>query len=310
MSATAVLFYELFRGREDVVLLDDGNGKPFQHKLENPEDEDVHGHIANSLLYDCPSVGIYSLLDGSDCRWICSDFDDEHAADNAFRLAQCWMSYGITPFIESSKSKGYHVWAFIADWCPGIIARRAALWVHEVANVEAKEVNPKQELTDGYGNCVRLPYWSGRGEGRMEVYRDIDSQGFGDPYTASEFAHDALSNRVTVNDLKKLAVKWQPPAPPERGEVGAHPAARDFSGEVTDLPCRDIFKGNAPVPAGDRDNSLHAVANYMRGSNVDYSEAVQIMTEIWHDQVEQPPGDMYPLKTAIDKVRRAYQNGR
>jgi len=79
---------------------------------------------------------------------------------------------------------------------------------------------------------------------------------------------------------------------------------------VTDLPCRDIFKGNAPVPAGDRDNSLHAVANYMRGSNVDYSEAVQIMTEIWHDQVEQPPGDMYPLKTAIDKVRRAYQNGR
>ena len=64
---------------------------------------------------------------------------------------------------------------FADDWMSGTIARRAGLWVHELAEIEAIELNPKQELleTGGYGNCVRLPYpAAGAGTVRQVMWAD------------------------------------------------------------------------------------------------------------------------------------------
>ena len=313
-------FYELFQGREDVVFLDRGDKGVTQLKRSEivsrsgsmlgwvGQHLDPSGRQGNSNGEG--AIGIYPLRGGTDCRWICSDFDEGDTEADAFKLANTWIDYGIQAWVETSKSKGHHVWVFINDWCPGIIARRSALWVHQVAQVPAKEVNPKQEITDGYGNCVRLPYWSGRDEGRMEMvgtlyFRPNPKQG---PWNEISWGRTALLTRCTVNQLKTLAVKWQPPAPPEptKRPEGGYTAFRDFSGETTDLNCRDVYKGNADVPAGDRDNTLWAVACYMRGIELELGEAIQVMTEIWNDQVEQPAGNPYPLRVAIDKVRRAY----
>lgn len=311
-------FYVLFAGRADVAFIDAPGQTPRQVKTQYDVHESlydlVHAHLhQEDQSKSRGAVGVYPLLDGTDCKWICSDFDDERAEEYAVKLCQAWGSYGVTAWAETSKSKGFHVWVFIDDWCSGTIARRAALWVHQIADVPATEVNPKQEITDGYGNCVRLPYWTGRGKGRMQVYPMLESRGIqglgGDGMSLDNFVRRATETRTSVATLKSLAVKYQPPeARAERGTFdGPAPERGGGYGDTYDWPrCKLIYHEHIDVAAGGRDQDLHALAHYMKGINLELDEAMQVMTEVWNDQVEQPPGDTYPLRTAIEKVRRVY----
>jgi hypothetical protein len=118
-----------------------------------------HGH-----LYGKQPIGIYPIRTNGDgppyVKWACSDIDvDDYSL--AESLSVVLHKMGMNAWIERSKSKGFHVWVFFTDWVWAAHARNMMLLAHQVAELEAKEVNPKQislRATKGYGNYVRLPY--------------------------------------------------------------------------------------------------------------------------------------------------------
>lgn len=302
MEQRADLFYELFEGREDVAFTD--NPHPHQQKLDEGEmDQSVfdHLHVAGS------SIGIYPLEGGNRCRWICSDFDTSEAEKLAWRYAEAWEYYGIQAWVETSRSKGYHVWVFADDWMSGTIARRAGLWVHELAGVEAIELNPKQELLEdgGYGNCVRLPYPHEPGRLRQAVlkYQPDGPANESQFYDVDEWIDKAHSMRTPVRELQRLAAMWKPkPPPPMTG--------REYTGDRTggrgesNNHIVQIFRGEEDVKKGERDTVFFTLANHIRGLGMDIDEAMTVVREVWETQTEDK--ESFPLHVAVEKIRRVY----
>lgn len=289
-------FVDLFDGRNDVLFMDNGD-RVWQQKFDgNIEPTWFEQKIGDSLLYGGPSVGVYPLRDGKECKWICTDLDQGDTEHQAHQIVKAWEYYGIKAWVETSKSKGHHVWVFLEDWTAGTIARRAALYIHQMGDVPADEVNPKQEITDGYGNCVRLPYWVGRDEGRMEMagYPDL-----------ANWLTAATSSRADPDTLFLLANRYTPPE--ERTVRAAVTAPNgDWDGHRHEgyYPIREVYRGNESVPEGNRDNTFFVLAQYMRGIGVPIHEARATVQEVWATQTVN--NQTYPLKQALEKVDRAY----
>jgi len=301
MEERADLFYELFEGREDVVFVDKPH--PHQQKIDDGrifQEVFDHIHVADS------AIGVYPLEGGNRCKWICSDFDTEEAEELAWAYARGWEYYGIQAWVETSRSKGYHVWVFADDWMSGTIARRAGLWVHELTEVEAVELNPKQELLEdgGYGNCVRLPYPAEPGWLRQAVLKYQPDGPACDPsqfYNVDDWVDKAHAMRTPVHELQRLAAMWKP-APP--------PPPKEYTGERTggvgenNHHIVSVFRGETDVKKGERDLVFFTLANHMRGLGMDMDEAIGVVQEVWNEQTEEK--ESYPYKEAVSKVKRAY----
>ena len=103
--------------------------------------------------------GVYLLVDDH-TRAVVADFDvDDLELPLEFRTAA--MSYGLTAYIERSKSKGHHVWIFLDE--RGVSATKARLVVrHILAEIGQPhtEVFPKHDRLDAgtaFGNYIYAP---------------------------------------------------------------------------------------------------------------------------------------------------------
>jgi len=292
-------FHELFEGREDAVFVDD---PPRLEKLDDPNllRPDVPLNFITSHL-NGSGIGIYPLRDGNRCKWICSDFDTSEAELLAWNYAKAWEYYGIQAWVETSKSKGFHVWVFSDDWMSGTIARRAGLWVHEMADIEAVELNPKQELLEdgGYGNCVRLPY-PGNAQHERQTMWDTDRT----PLAIGDWLPQALRLRTPVSELHRLAAMWKAPTPAPRtprkeGEPGREGGASDYNEHIV-----GVFKGHTDIKEGERDLVFHTLARHMAGMGLEIDEAHEVGREVWEEQTANKA--TYPYANVRTKIERAY----
>jgi hypothetical protein len=304
------LFSELFQGREDVVFVD----IPHPHQEKIRPGSDLHDYVIGHLAGD-GGIGIYPLEGGNRCKWICSDFDTAEAEKLAWQYAKGWEYYGIQAWVETSKSKGYHVWVFADDWMSGTIARRAGLWVHELAGVEAVELNPKQELLEegGYGNTVRLPYPGGlSGDGRDNM-RFLDANGLcrqtvyqqpaHHPLLFSDWVYQAHEMRTPVNQLQRLAAMWQPPVIERTPSTFDGDRKGGRSGSNDHIVA--VFEGSEDVKKGERDLVFFTLASHLKGMGMDLDEAIEIVQDVWETQTED--NKSFPYRDALDKVHRVYR---
>jgi len=143
------------------------------------------------------AVGIYPVTADNRCRWVCVDLDLPGEPDlaqwaKALGLAEAFQRLSCSPFIERSKSKGFHVWVFFRDAVEAAWGRQVAAKALADAGLPADtEVFPKQDRVDDatpFGNYVNLPYHGPNGNGRR-VMLDPTT---GKPWTVAEFL-DALS---------------------------------------------------------------------------------------------------------------------
>ncbi len=283
-------FYDLFQGREDAVLVDP------PRQVKEPDIEDyVHQHLSGPQ-----NIAIYPMREGREVKWICTDIDTGDTKGQAWDLHDAWQYYGITSWVETSKSKGHHVWVFCEDWVPAIIARRAGLFIHEMAQVPATELNPKQELTEGFGNCVRIPYPRSRNPGRQSVLKHDGSL-----YTPDEFAERALGTRTPIEPLQRLAQMWTP----RPRQVKRNQADSSSWNENSDFLAKRVFADeNEMIPEGGRDNTFFVLACYMHARGFEKSEAMNHITEIWNNQTENK--ETFPLRAVQEKIHRVYEQGR
>jgi hypothetical protein len=212
-SSKIALFREYFSGLEHVYgTYNLKTGRAFQVKRK-VTDAVILRHLRGEQYY-----GVY-LLDGELTRAVVADFDEADPRDPLCFIEHA-RQYDISTYLERSKRKGWHVWAFLE--LPGVPAAKARLVVRQVLRdikVPSIEIFPKQDRlgeTAHYGNFVAAPLF-----GRM-VPRGRTV--FVDPKTLRPFPNQwavlqqavrvpetLLDGLTDVNDLH-MADAARPPA--------------------------------------------------------------------------------------------------
>jgi hypothetical protein len=255
------------------------------------------------------AIGTYPVLDNATCRWGCIDID-ERDYDQAKAIQSVWRYFGITSFIEPSRSKGYHVWTFTDQWTSAHIFRNAGRYVATIANCKPDiEVNPKANapwLTpNGYVNTVRLPYAGNRKLSKNYVQ---SLEPFGKKVlTVEQFTDTAWGKRASISQLKSLSNRWKLLEEEKRLSLifAESAAAMRVPTTAQNQDAWHILEGARQVEHGERDNQIHAVARLMYGSDIPYDLAISKMSKIYDEQVTDH--DSYPKSKALEKVMRIYE---
>lgn len=247
---------DLFRGRTDAYGAVEGRA------VKEPVDLDVwEWHLGAG------SIGIYPIVHRDQLpvddaerivnhevatgqkwgnwmvHWGCTDLDKGYVESwpDAINLCRCLQVFGVTPWLERTKSKGWHVWVFATEWVPAEVMRRALLAAHQIVGVPPVEVNPKQTGLTGsltLGNYVNVPYPSGHGDRRVIHPPSAYLDDIGDytalaPMPVTEFVEAADKFRAPFDTLYKAALLYTPPKRMVAPDMGV-----GYSGELAPLVSR------------------------------------------------------------------------
>jgi hypothetical protein len=259
-------FARLFRGRTDAFGGDSGACIRLPVTLMT---------YANHLSGVVP-MGIYPLLDDATSWWGCTDIDQGY--DQIALAANIWRvlkALGIASYVEKSRSKGYHVWVFFTEPVPALTIRNAFLFVHQVADVAAKEINPKASSLDGltFGNYVRLPY-ACRGALGNQVVLDME-RADRCPLSLHEFLDTVVG--VERRSIEAVAARYVPPPPPKYVAIG------EYDGELSELTPRmggltfRIFTVG-PLDGSDRSSKLMQLCYLMCDDGFTPDEALALLS--------------------------------
>lgn len=263
-------YIKLFRGRGDVYGAEEGACIK----------EHLTKEVFRNHLNGVAPIGVYPMVPFMDdwyTMWGCTDIDIEDMA-GAFNLASALQAGGVQPFVEKSRSKGYHVWVFASELVLARDMRRMMLAAHQVADYPAREVNPKQETlasTAQYGNYVRLPYpdWSNMDKPNRRVITSL-----GAAYSLELFVNNAEANLVSPETVARLASYYQPPKP-NLSLVTDH----EESANLKDImkrcsPLAYVIWRDGPLPNNDRSRTLARLAHELVRSGLHPSETKLIIT--------------------------------
>lgn len=200
LDEKVILFSSLFKGREDVfakrwyskasgksgyqpVCLNEWNCQLCNKRkykctqcpnrqFKSLEYEDIYKHLEGKDAGGCDVIGIYVVLNGNQCNFLCVDFDDkqcEHGYQNdVLAFVDVCKNWEIPCSIERSRSgNGAHVWIFFKEPLAAIKARKLGNAIlTEAMNRDGRvslksydRVFPSQDYLPegGFGNLVALP---------------------------------------------------------------------------------------------------------------------------------------------------------
>lgn len=263
-------YVTLFRGRGDVY--GHNEGRCVKEALTTDKFVD---HLVGT-----EPIGVYPLVpvDGVyKCVWGCSDFDTADAHRHAMALHEAFMAAGVISWVEKSRSKGYHVWVFATELVNATDMRNMFLAAHQVAEVPATEVNPKQTtLAKGqYGNYVRLPY-PNHSDTEATGQRMLAADGMFMPLV--DFVRDAMASRVTPEVVAGLASMYQPPAKSNKtfndyvfDDVNLLEAMAKLS------PLGQVIWRDGPLEGKDRSSTLARLGHVCVSSGLNPSETKAVL---------------------------------
>lgn len=204
-------YMQLFVGRssDHSVQLATGNyaraGKPLNRAR-------VTEHLRGEV-----SLATYLLDESNHCRFAVFDADDESGLLSLADVQKCLDGYGLPAHLEQSR-RGAHLWLFLDSPMPAreVRARLLPLCPSGI------EFYPKQDVSNGVGSAIRLPFGVHRRSGRRYpfVERASNGQWHAIGPCASEqvealYAHPRAS-------LACLPVAHQPSALPEKKLLSLH----------------------------------------------------------------------------------------
>lgn len=289
------LYVSLFRGRGDVYGHEEGRcvKEPLTHEV-------FVGHLDGTHL----PIGVYPIVPlrgGFHVVWGCTDIDIEDLP-MARRLQQALAAAGIVSWVERSRSKGYHVWVFSAGLVTAADMRRMLLLAHQVAEVPAREVNPKQEFLSGgnYGNYVRLPYPDCY-DASTDKRRVLDE--YNQPMPFDKFVLDAHANRNQPELITQLASMWVPPAPTIAvRNIQVCESVEDALARLS--PLGKVIWRDGPLEGRDRSSTLTKLAHECVRSGMNPSETKVLITDAdlrWGKYHMRPNGE-YEIDKLVTRV--------
>jgi hypothetical protein len=221
-------FAVLHQGGALAACWPDGRVEPLRPP-SNPEGAVVaHGDayqrtVRAHLSDDGPFLGVYPLVkEGSlwMVHWLAVDLDEgDVSLVHARNLHSLLTQLGITSWVETSRSKGYHVWVYLETPVSASVGRRAMIGACRTVNVPIREVYPKQtEVTGkGWGNCIRLPYPSCAPPGKQTMILPSTLE----PIPLAAFASQAWHNRTPSAAIRNLLPLYQQTLPQSAASLAA-----------------------------------------------------------------------------------------
>jgi hypothetical protein len=196
-------FASLFTGRQDAHGTDTGGAVWAPVTLQTYERH----------LTGVEPIGIYPVIDNA-VRWGCCDIDTGDWSE-AFMLATALQGMGLKPWVERSRSKGWHIWIFLPEWVPASAMRRCLKVAYAAIDLPAKEANPKSEnlRPTQLGNYVRLPYKAAAvtESERQTMMQGWSATGDGHPMSADLFLSELNDPYSDPARVKHWASKWYEP---------------------------------------------------------------------------------------------------
>lgn len=256
-------FITLFRGRGDCYGSWDGGC------VREPLSVDIfRQHLEGDKW-----IGVYPAFSHNGetwCIWGCSDIDYDNP-EHAWLLHDAFEAAGVTSWVEKTR-RGYHIWVFATDLVPARNMRRMFLAAHQVADLPAKEVNPKQEtLARGQvGNYVRLPYPNHAKPERIMINRE------GEWLWLMDFMDDAINTRVEPSTIERLANYYKPPVVHYTASAPSHDMT-EASRKLTPLG-RTIFR-DGPIEGRDRSTTLTHLAHECRKASLHPKDAMSLLED-------------------------------
>lgn len=250
-------------------------------------------------------IGIYPMWFQNEKWWVkwgCCDIDTGDWSE-AYGLCVALKAMGLVPFVERSRSKGWHVWVFSDGPVEAKHMRRCLKVAYAAIDLPAREANPKAEdlRPDQLGNYVRLPF---KGSLTEPTERQTMMTGWG-PDTdgvpvrvVNWFDGFDSSLRIAPEVVEFWSSKWKEP---ERSRFKTTPVISDD--ELRTLAVGmppELFKflKDGPKGFGDRSEGLVAFAFKLKTAGYTPEERfglVQAADRRWGKYHLRPDGDTYLL---------------
>lgn len=298
MNGLEQQFADLFRGRLDAFGTEEGG---CDRDTTLSYEARIHAHLDGSR-----PMGVYpmrhhgrprpgdTMRSGWWVNWGCIDFDEGEEASwaHAQNVRLVLAEFGVTAWVERSRSKGYHVWVFLDRPTNARLVRHALLGACQVVDAPTREINPKQEsLSNGQlGNYVRLPY---PGHAGLEPVGDrrvcVDPRGT--VFSLVDFTLQAYARRVEPITLEPVAMLYKEPARPVI--IPTQVTEGDMHKRMSGL-AYTIWK-DGPLDGSGRSEALWKFARLLaEGGQHATSEAIELVREAdraWGKFWERPNGD-------------------
>lgn len=269
LEEKVTLFGSLFKGREDVfakrwyskasgksgyqpVCLNEWNRQLCNRKkykcaqcpnrqFKSLEYDDIYKHLEGKDAEGCDVIGIYVVLNGNQCNFLCVDFDDkqcDHGYQNdVLAFVDVCKIWEIPCSIERSRSgNGAHVWIFFEEPLAAIKARKLGNAIlTEAMNRDGRvsfnsydRVFPSQDYLPegGFGNLVALPLQGKARKNGNSVFVDENFTPFEDQWAyllsvqkiSESFIDEVLALHGLSSELGELSTTseskpWEAPVP-------------------------------------------------------------------------------------------------
>ncbi len=206
------LFFSLFYGLKNVYgTYNTQSGKHWQIKGKVTE-KVIENHLKGKQPY-----GFYPLTGDKTTVGI-ADFDDLDPRPPIDFINKA-EHYGLSTYLEKSKSKGYHVWLFFPD--DGVNARRLRIvmkFILDEIDSPNTEVFPKQDSISNngsYGNFINAPLY-GKCTSKNKtlfVHHDFKLRPYEDQWkflrSIEENKIEILDSIISDNDLNNEVIKQE-----------------------------------------------------------------------------------------------------
>lgn len=296
------MFRHLFQGRFDAYGTNEGGCDRTPHGGEDEYARRILGHLMGTEL-----IGVYPLKPDSTVHWGCVDLDGGTTdVTHARNLRAVLEQLGITAWIETSRSKGYHVWVFATEAVPATTMRNALLAACNIVDCPTDEVNPKQtDGAAGFGNYVRLPYGAAMTHGGSTWSNRQMMHGPDDTVRLlSWFVEEATAARATPDTLEAVAALYVPP-PPKRSVVADGPSGPFQRAWVKQMgrPTYLAFT-YGPREGHDRSSSLARLVHMLREDGFTAQQALAALYDAdarWGKHHERGDQDEY-LPQLINRI--------
>lgn len=290
LEKTARTLADHFIQRRDLYSLQTGDGRYVcVHKPLTQAK--VCSHLSGEV-----TLGAYLLDPHSRARFTVLDFDSADSWGTLLDLTRRLNRDQVPVYAEQSR-RGGHLWFFFDQAVAGREARTFAQRLQDKYRMPECEVYPKQdELEDGPGSLIRLPFGIHRLTGRRYSFFGSDGEPLGATVRAQISALDGLrfvpravfetysGEPQKLPPKKRRARPGQPvigvePEDPVSERLKAHMTIHEFVGQYVDLkPTANGAVGMCPfheddhpsLGVNDRENYWHCFAGCGGGSIIDF----------------------------------------
>jgi len=280
------IFARLFSGRKDIYGLN-------QMCMKEP----LTSKVYKDHLEGVQRIGVYPIYDKKFINWAAVDIDEDDF-EKAKLIYEKAEHYNLKVFLERSKSKGWHIWAFFEKPIEAVKVRLVFEMILEELNIKCEFFPKQDEVNESspYGNFIFLPLFGGSVSNGRTIFIDKDNKVIIDK---AEDLHKIQLNSATlipaIITQKKL----------ERRQVvlketngGVEPA----KAYTRILPCiENIKKG---VPQGHRDECCFRIAINYKEKGI-AREDIETLLNDWNLK-NKPPLEQ---KDLIKIVNSVYKGG-